>query len=176
MASVLSMTARGADGPRIESGLRVGEVANPFSVRAVTGPFRGQTLCYRCKLGASPVVCVFARRIDDPLVALLKRLDAEVALSQKGLKTLLVLLTDDPAKAVAGLESLAAEYHLAHIPLTLVNNPYGPQDYRISDRADVTILMWRGPTVRVNRAYGRGAMTEADVEDILSDLPEVMKD
>ncbi len=61
LASALTLFAGGADGPRLESGLRVGEIANMFSVQAITGPYRGKTLCYRCELGNSPVVCVFAR-------------------------------------------------------------------------------------------------------------------
>ncbi len=34
----------------------------------------------------------------------------------------------------------------------------------------------RGPIVHANRADGRVAPTEADVEDILADLPSTMKD
>ena len=66
IVSSLAVNAGRADGPRLESGLRVGEIANMFSVRAITGPYRGQTLCYRCKLGNSPVVCVFARGSPRP--------------------------------------------------------------------------------------------------------------
>ncbi len=36
--------------------------------------------------------------------------------------------------------------------------------------------MWKGPTVRVNRAFARGAMTEADVKEVLHDLPKVLKE
>jgi hypothetical protein len=80
MVSVLTEVALGADEPRPgESGLRPGEFANPFSVTAVTGPYRGKTLCYRCKLGDSPVVCIFARRITEPLTSLLKQLDRRIA-------------------------------------------------------------------------------------------------
>jgi len=58
----------------------------------------------------------------------------------------------------------------------LVNNPDGPQDYKIADDAEVTILMWKGPTVRVNRAFAQGRITEADVKDVLLDLPKVLKE
>ncbi|HKI20546.1 MAG TPA: hypothetical protein VKA15_21840, partial [Isosphaeraceae bacterium] len=63
---------------------------NMFSVRAVTGPYRGQTLCHRCKLGNSPVVCVFARRITAPLTSLFKQLDARIAHGDDRLKALVV--------------------------------------------------------------------------------------
>jgi hypothetical protein len=176
IVSSLAVDAGRADGPRLESGLRVGEIANMFPVRAITGPHRGKTLCYRCELGSNPVVCVFARRITAPLTSLLKQLEARIASGKDGLKALVVFLTDDPKETAQKLEALAAQCVLVDVPLTLVNNPYGPQDYKIADDAEVTILMWKGPTVRVNRAYSRGGMTEADVKDVVSDLPKVMKD
>jgi hypothetical protein len=57
-----------------------------------------------------------------------------------------------------------------------VNNPYGPQDYKIAEKAEVTILMWKGATVRVNHAYAAGAMTETDVQAVLEDLPKLAKE
>jgi hypothetical protein len=176
MASALTLTVYGADGPRLESGLHVGEVANMFAVRAITGPYRGQTLCYRCKLGNSPVVCVFARRITAPLTSLFQQLDARIAHGNDGLKALVVFLTDDSKATATKLEALAEHCALEHVPLTLVNNRSGPQDYKIADEAEVTILMWKGPTVRVNRAYPRGGMTEADVKEVLLDLPKILKE
>jgi hypothetical protein len=176
IVSSLVVNACRADGPRLESGLRAGEIANMFPVRAITGPHRGKTLCYRCELGNNPVVCVFARRITAPVTSLFQRLEARIASGKDGLKALVVFLTDDPKETATKLETLAAQCALENVPLTLVNNPYGPQDYKIADDAEVTILMWKGPTVRVNRAYARGAMTEADVKEILLDLPKVLKD
>jgi hypothetical protein len=176
IASSLAVNAVGADGPRLESGLRVGAIANMFSVRAITGPYRGKTLCYRCELGNSPVVCVFARRTSAPLTSLFQQLDDRIAHGNDGLKALVVFLADDPKETATKLEALAAECSLEHVPLTLANNRHGPQDYKIAEDAEVTILMWRGPTVRVNRAYARGGMTQADVKDVFSDLPKVMKD
>ena len=170
IVSSLAVNAGRADGPRLESGLRVGEIANMFSVRAITGPYRGQTLCYRCKLGNSPVICVFARRITAPLTSLFKQLDARIASGRDGLKALVVFLTDDPKVTAAKLEALAAQCELQHVPLTLVSNPYGPQDYKIADDAEVTILMWKGPTVRFNQAFAHGKMTEADVSRVLLEL------
>jgi hypothetical protein len=176
IVSGLAMHGSRADAPRLESGLRVGEVANMFSVRAITGPHRGKTLCYRCELGNSPVVCVFARRSSAALESLFKQLDARIAIGKDGLKALVVFLTDDPKQTATKLEALAARCTLKDVPLTLVNNPYGPQDYKIADGAEVTILMWKGPTVRFNRAFAHGEMNEADVKDVLLDLLKVLKD
>jgi hypothetical protein len=157
----------GADEPKLESGPRVGEIADMFSVRAVTGPHRGKTLCYRCALGNSPVVCVLARRITAPLESLIKQLDEGIASRSDGLKSLVVFLTDAPNDTETKLEALAARSALNHVPLTLYRNRHGPQDYRIDDRAEVTILMWEGPTVTFSQAFAHGKITEADVSRVL---------
>ncbi|MFO0911257.1 MAG: hypothetical protein U0794_23450 [Isosphaeraceae bacterium] len=44
-ACVAGTTA--ADGPPLQSGLKPGEFAPPFQVDDITGPNKGQTLCYR---------------------------------------------------------------------------------------------------------------------------------
>jgi hypothetical protein len=175
-AAVLLGIVCGAGEPPLESGPRVGEIADMFSVRAVTGPYRGKTLCYRCELGNSPVVCIFARQLTAPLTALFKELDAHIASGNDGLKALVVFLADDAKEAETKLEGLAARSALRHVPLTLARNRHGPQNYRIAAGAEVTILLWKGPTVRINRAFGHGKMTEADVKDILLDLPRLLKD
>jgi hypothetical protein len=174
--SSVVVIARGAEGLRLESGLKAGEIANMFSVRAVTGPYRGKTLCYRCQLGNSPVVCIFARRITASLESMFKQLDARIACGNDDLKALVVFLAQDAKKSAASLETLAGRCSLDHIPLTMANNAHGPEDYRIADAAEVTILMWKGPTVRVNRAFRLGELSEAEVKNVLLDLAKVLKD
>lgn len=37
---------------KVESGLKVGASVPAFNVRDITGPAKGETLCYRCRYGA----------------------------------------------------------------------------------------------------------------------------
>lgn len=48
-AMVVSIVMVGTSlaGDAVESGLKVGEFARPFDVEDITGPNKGQTLCYR---------------------------------------------------------------------------------------------------------------------------------
>src|SRR5262249_5111591 len=111
----LAATARAADEPEIESGPRVGEIADMFSVRAVTGPYRGKTLCYRCELGNGPVLSVFARRMSAPLESLFKQLDARLDSWKDGLKALVVFLTNDSQEMKQKLEALAGRLRLTRV-------------------------------------------------------------
>jgi hypothetical protein len=120
------------------------------------------------------VVCVFARQTSAPLASLVKSLDAEIA-KNESLKSFVVVLTDDADKTSATLKELADQCGVKNIPLTLVESPSGPPSYKIAQNADVTVMLWRGTEVKANHAYARGALTEADVKTIISELPKILK-
>jgi hypothetical protein len=120
------------------------------------------------------VVCVFARQTSEPLTSLVKSLDAEIA-KDSSLKSFVVVLTDDADKTAATLKKLAKECGVKSVPLTLVESPSGPPTYKIARDADVTVMLWRNRDVKVNHAYAKGGMTEADVKSIISELPKILK-
>ena len=73
-----------AQAAELKSGLQQGESVGAFQVEKCGGAVNdnvkvGDQLCYRCMLGAKPVVMVFARKADDKLAGLVKELDKTVA-------------------------------------------------------------------------------------------------
>ena len=120
------------------------------------------------------MVCVFARKTTEPLASLVKQIDAKIGEDSK-LKGFVVLLTGDGDKSAEELRKLAKEAGIKNVPLTLHQDPAGPSDYEIARGADVTVLMWTGHTVKVNRAY-KGALTDADVRSIVAEIPKVLGD
>jgi hypothetical protein len=120
------------------------------------------------------VVCVFARQTSEPLASLVKSLDAEIA-KDSSLKSFVVVLTDDADKTAATLKELAEQCGVKNVPLTLVESPSGPPSYKIARDADVTVMLWRERDVKVNHAYAKGGMTEADVKSIIAELPKILK-
>jgi hypothetical protein len=123
----------------------------------------------------SPVVCVFARETSGPLTSLVKKIDDEIA-KNGALKSFVVVLTDDEDKAASKLKDLAARRGIKNVPLTVVDDPGGPPQYSIAKDADVTVMMWKGAKVRVNRAYKTGDLTEDDVKTIVADVPKLLND
>ncbi|MDB5351363.1 MAG: hypothetical protein JWN86_2610 [Planctomycetota bacterium] len=121
------------------------------------------------------MVCVFARNTTGPLTSLVKQVDSEIAKNEK-LKSFVVVLTEDAEKTTGALKMLATEQGVKNVPLTLVANASGPSDYQIARDADVTVMMWKGGKVVVNRAYSKGKMTEADVKSIMSEIPKILGD
>ena len=143
----------------LTSGLKPGEAPAAFQVQDVTGPAAGTKLCYRCRYGGNPVVAVFTHKIDDKVTSLVKKVDEEVAKNKdKRMKAFVVLLTDDPDHAEPKLKALAEKNNIENVPLTIFDGPMGPLDYKLSDKADVTVLMWEfhGDLRLVSAAYYAG--------------------
>jgi hypothetical protein len=158
-----------AENGTLVSGLHVGERPAGFTVLTVTGPQQGTTLCYRCRYGIFPTVCIFAREISKPLTELIARIDALCAETPE-LKCFVVFLTDDDI--ADRLKDLAREKDLKHIPLTTLKPSDSPLNYKIDMGAGVTVMIWKDLVVRSNHAFAR--MADTDLEAVLADVPKVL--
>jgi hypothetical protein len=167
--------ASSAKAAEINSGLKPGDAPAAFQVQDVTGPAAGTKLCYRCRYGGNPVVAVFTHKIDDKVASLVKKVDAEVAKNKdKKMKAFVVLLTDDPDHAEPKLKALAEKNNIENVPLTIFDGPMGPLDYKLSDKADVTVLMWVKSDVKVNRAFAPGQLDTASISAIVKDTSKIL--
>ena len=160
----------------LKSGLEVGEGVNAFYVQDVTGPSAGKDpLCYRCQYGKRPVVAIFTRKLDDKVAALVKEIDAKVAKnSDKKMAAFVVVLSDDPAANEAKLKELAKKEGIK-IPLTTFENAAGPEDYKISKDAEVTVLEWVNSKVVVNHSFAAGKLNEAGIKAVVSDTAKILE-
>lgn len=160
----------------IKSGLQPGESAPAFNVRDITGPNQGKTLCYRCANGARPVVCVFAREVNDGLSQLVKEIEGKVdANSDKKMAAFVVMLTEDPDKLEPALKSLAKDKEIKKTPLTLIEGAAGPKEYKIAKNADVTVMMWVGLKVKVNHTFAKGELTKDAISKVVDDTAQILK-
>jgi hypothetical protein len=166
---LIATPAQSADTPALVSGLQVGERPSGFTVLNVTGPKQGTTLCYRCRYGIFPTVCIFARDTSKPLTELIARIDARIDVAPE-LKCFVVFLTNDDIED--RLKALEREKNLKHISLTTLKSSDSPLNYRISAGAGVTVMMWKDLVVRSNHAFAR--MADTNIEAVLADLPKVL--
>jgi hypothetical protein len=161
-------------GDAVTSGPKLGETANEFMVLDITGPMRDRSVCYRCKYRDSPVICVFARTTSDSLGRLVKQIEAQID-EKKNLKCYVVIMSQHGENLIGDIRKLAADTAIKYTPVTISDGPDSPADYRISKDADVTVLMWRRGVVKANRAY-KGALTDQDIQTIVSDIPQILTD
>ena len=143
----------------LESGPKVGADVMPFHVMDVTGKFKGTEVCYRCKLGDAPVVAIFAREINEKVEKACKELNSQMN-ANKELKGFFVYVTDDMEKGQKELKEIAKKNELKTLPLTVFKGKEGPDGYKISEKAGVTVVAWKDSTVKVTKAYKPGAFCD----------------
>lgn len=167
--------ATGADalvsGPQAGSKLPGG--FSPVNVTNAELPdYAGKRSDYTEQHGASPVVLVFGRGITDPLIKLTKKLDAEVGKSKAArLRAVLVILRED-AETERALREYGEREGVQKVSLAIMAD--GPQDYKLSSQADVTVVVYNRYKVEVNHAFRKGELNDKAIETILANVSKVV--
>ena len=166
------VTAEAAD---IKSGLQIGDYPGAYNVLDVTGPAAGEKLCYRCRYSSRPVVNIFTRKIDENVLKLVKEIDNVVCKNEDSkMAAFVVLLTDDPDAQEAELKSTAKKQELKRTPLTVYDNSAGPAKYKISEQADITVMMWVDSEVKVNHAFKTAELNSESISKIVGDTKQIL--
>jgi hypothetical protein len=160
----------------IPSGPQVGEkVPGPFKVLNITGPEAGQTSCQYCNHGTRPVAVIFTKAITPQVAQLLKQLDTLTTVNKDaGLGSFAVICSDD-AGMDQQVRAVAQQLGIQSTILTLYKAG-GPEKYRLSPEADVTVLIYNHLTVKANHAYKKAELTEAACNAILTDLAKMLSE
>jgi hypothetical protein len=121
------------------------------------------------------VVAIFTRKVDDKVAALVKEVDAKVAKNgDKKMAAFVVVLSADPAANEAKLKELAKKEGIK-IPLTTFENAAGPEEYKISKEAEVTVMEWVGGKVKATRAFASGKLNEEGIKGVISDTAKILE-
>jgi hypothetical protein len=115
---------------------------------------------------------IFAREINDPLTSLVKKVDEANAKQGSKMGSFVVVLDPDSKDQ---LKQLAEKKGIKKTVLTCDNKAGPPRPYDISKDADVTVVLYKNKTVKVNHAYKKGELKDKDIETILGDLPKILE-
>ena len=55
-----------------------------------------------------------------------------------------------------------------------IDNPAGPQKYKVSKEADVTVVLYNEHLVKANYAFKKGQLKNKDIEKIVSDVSKIV--
>jgi hypothetical protein len=116
---------------------------------------------------------IFAREVNDSLTSLVKKIDVATEKNRGCSMGSFVVFCSDEEGLRKKLEGLADQEKLKRTVLT-IDNPAGPEGYDIAKDADVTVLLYVGQKVKVNRAYKKGELTEGEVTRLLTELPKIL--
>ena len=174
MAAALVLTTAAVAFAEVTSGPQVGDSVGAFIVTKVTGNpddgvDEGKTLCYRCKMGARPVVMVFARSADEKLAKLLKKIEEEVEEHQSEKLTSFVNMIGTDAESLKkAAAEFAAKHGLKRIAFVVPDDTqHGPPDLKIAPDADVTVICYKGGTVQANHAFAKGALSDEKIDAVV---------
>lgn len=120
------------------------------------------------------MVCVFARKTSEPLTSLVKQIDKKIGENDK-LKGFVVVLTQKGEETADSLRTLAKDAGIRNVPLTIHQDAAELPDYELAKDADVTVTMWSDGKVKSSRGF-KGALTDRDVDTIVSDIPKLLND
>jgi hypothetical protein len=158
----------------IESGPAVGKrIPGSFRPMNVTGDSAGKRNCLVCQNGENPVAMVFARELSDPVIQLIKKLDAEsVKNAKKQMGSFVVFLSDDESLCDK-LKALAEKEDLKECLLAM-DAVSGPQGFNIAKEADVTVILYEKQIVRANHAFKKGELDEKAIASIVKDVAKIL--
>jgi hypothetical protein len=158
----------------LKSGPQVNEdVPGPFHPLNINGQAAGKKNCLYCQNGANPVAVVFAREVTPEVTKLIKKLDQCTAKNEGCKMGSYVVFLCDKEGLSRELKELADKEKFEHIVLS-IDNPAGPQEYKICKDADVTVLLYTKHVVKANYAFKKGEMKDQDIETIVKDVPKIL--
>lgn len=121
------------------------------------------------------MVAIFARELTDDLASLVKQVDETVAKNEdKKMAAFLVVLTEDADAVEPKLKEMAEKQGIKTVPLTIFEGSTGPPKYNIAKDADVTVLQWKGQTVKSNHAFGKGKLDANATKAIVDDTKTIL--
>jgi len=158
----------------LKSGPQAGEeLAGPFHPLNINGPTAGEKACLYCRNGDKPVAMVFAREVSEPLTKLIKQLDEATAKNKDAKMGSFVVFLSDSEELGDKLKELAKKENIEQTVLS-IDNPAGPKGYKVAKDADVTVVLYKERTVKVNRAFRKGELKDKDVKQIVSDISKIV--
>jgi hypothetical protein len=171
LALVLGLVVAGEN---VKSGPQIGEeLAGPFHPLNLTGNSAGEKHCLYCENGNNPVAMIFARDLNDSVTSLIKKIDTStVEHADAKMGSFVVFLKDDEELQKKAKEM--AEKEKIKKTVLSVDNPAGPNGYKVSKDAEVTVVLYTAHTVKANYAFGKGELDDKGIEKVLGDVSKIL--
>ncbi|MCE9533258.1 MAG: hypothetical protein K8T89_19340 [Planctomycetes bacterium] len=159
----------------IKSGPQVGEkVPGPFHPLNINGEMAGKKHCLFCENGQNPVAMIFARDVDENVIALIKKIEAATAANSSAMMGSFVVFLSDNKDLEGKLKQVAEKTGLKKCVLS-IDNPAGPKGYEIAEKADVTVVLYVERGVKANHSFAKGGLTPKAIDAIVEDVKKITK-
>ena len=116
---------------------------------------------------------IFARETSEPVTSLVKKIDAATAKNSSAHMGSFAVFLSDQEGLDKKLKELADKEQIKKLALT-IDSPAGPPSYKIAKDAEVTVLLYKNKSVKVNYAFKKGELKNQDIDKIVSDLAKIL--
>ena len=176
---IVAVTSAVSVGEEVKSGPQTGDRLGAFYVTKCAGAeddgiAEGKNLCYRCRNGAKPQVVIFTRSSDPKIVELIQQLDKAITHNADSQLTGFVnILSADKDDASDNAKKLATTSKATRVPFVVPNEfENGPDDYGISPKAAVTIILASELGVKANHSVADAK--DLKVDAVIADLKKIL--
>jgi hypothetical protein len=158
-----------------QAGSRLPSIFDPLPLNVTNAElpnYAGKKNDYIEQFGANPVVLVFGRKITDSLTNLMKQLDAEVGKNKAArLRSVVIMLSDDD-KLERTLREFGKRQGIRRVSLAIT--PEDPKHYKLSQEADVTVVLYKLRKVEANHAFRKGELNDKAIAKILAAVSKLV--
>jgi hypothetical protein len=158
------VTSRATD-PCI-SGPQSGQKIGPYSFLVATGPQRGQQTCYVCETGEKPAVVVFSRKLSKPLGKLVVKCNDWVTAQPKDAARSWMTVLGEKTVNLDDLAKSAKHAGIQSTPVGVFDDPLGPPSFKLSEEAEVTVLLWVNRKIVANFAFRENELNDEATKKI----------
>src|SRR5262249_13816636 len=144
-----------------------------FHLLNINGDNAGKKHCLYCENGDRPVAMIFAREVTPETAKLIKAIDICNAKHKDNMGSFVVFLGKNE-ELEKQLKDLGKAQNIR--PTVRASaNPAGPEGYKVSKDADVTVVLYRERTVKANHAFKKGELKDTNIKAVVADLPKILK-
>ena len=138
------------------------------------GVAEGKNLCYRCRNGAKPQVVIFTRSTDARVVELVQQIDKAIAAHKDSRLTAFVNVLGEEKEGLSdAAKKLAKSSKATNVPFVVPNEfENGPDDYGISPKAAVTVILASELGVKANFAVSD--INDLKTAAVIADLKKIL--
>ena len=137
------------------------------------GENSGKKNCLYCENGNNPVAMVFAREPNEAVAKLIKKIDEATVKNKDAKMGSFVVFCNSDKGLEKKLQGLAKEADLKKCVLA-IDNPAGPEDYKVSKDADVTVVLYTKHVAKVNYAFKKGELDDKAIDKIVADISKIL--
>jgi len=119
---------------------------------------------------------IFARKIDDGLASLVKKVDAVVADNQdKQMAALVNFIGEDADSLQAAAAEFGEQHEISNTALVVPEeHANGPKRYGVSPQTSLAVILYCGKKVEIMHTFAEGELDDDRITSVVADTDKML--